>query len=322
MTSAVGWGVIGATANIAQIAVLPALAAAGECEVVAVASEGRPDGGYESFGAMVLPTYEAVLEHPDVEAVYLPLPNSLHAEWTIKAAEAGKHVLCEKPLACSALEASAMAAACDAAGVLLFEAYMTPFHPRSSAMAEVLHSGVLGELRFGRTAFTGLMADAANHRWSPAMGGGALLDVGIYCLAPLLLAAGRTPLDLAASAVMTEGGVDSSFAGWLDFGAGFTATFECSFETPERQSLELVGTEASLAMDRTFTPGPDDTHMALLHRDGRKEELSGAGGDPYLGMVEHVAGVIRGTAAAQRTTADAIEVATLVDRLKVVAAGG
>ncbi|MDQ3107593.1 MAG: Gfo/Idh/MocA family oxidoreductase, partial [Actinomycetota bacterium] len=125
MTSAVGWGVIGATANIAQVAVLPALAAARECEVVAVASEGRPDGGYESFGASVLPTYEAVLEHPDVEAVYLPLPNSLHAEWTIKAAEAGKHVLCEKPLASTAIEATAMAAACDTAGVLLFEAYMT-----------------------------------------------------------------------------------------------------------------------------------------------------------------------------------------------------
>jgi predicted dehydrogenase len=320
----VRWGVIGATANIAQVAVLPALASSSACEVVAVASEGRPDGDYATFGASrTHPTYQALLDDPEVEAVYVPLPNSLHAEWTAKAAAAGKHVLCEKPLACSAVEASAMADACETAGVLLFEAYMTPFHPRSAAFAEVVRSGVLGELRFGRTAFTGELKDAENHRWSPAMGGGALLDVGIYCLAPLLLAAGeRRPLGLAASAVMTPSGVDSSFSGWLDFGGGFTATFECSFEAPERQRLEIVGTEAAVTMERTFTPGLEDTRIELLHRDGRREDVEAPGGDPYLGMVTHVAEVIRGEAEPQRTVDDAIDVATLIDRLKVVAGAG
>jgi predicted dehydrogenase len=315
--------VLGATANIAQVAVLPALRAAASGEVVAVASASSPDGGYDAFGAArVHPTYDALLANPDVEAVYVPLPNSLHAEWTAKAAAAGKHVLCEKPLACTAVEASAMTDACEAAGVLLFEAYMTPFHPRSAAFAEVVRSGVLGELRFGRTAFTGELRDPANHRWSPSMGGGALLDVGIYCLAPLLLAAGgRLPIGLAASAVMTDGGVDASFAGWLDFGGGFTGTFECSFEAPERQRLEIVGTDAALTMERTFTPGLEDTRIELLHRDGRRDEVEAPGGDPYLGMVEHVAAVIRGEAEPQRTPGDAIEVATLVDRLKVVAGG-
>jgi len=316
----VRWGVIGATANIAQVAVLPVLAASPACQLVAVASEGRPDGGYPDFGATrVHPSYQAVLDDRDVEAVYIPLPNSLHAEWTARAAAAGKHVLCEKPLACSAVEASAMAEACDAGGVLLFEAYMTPFHPRSARFAEVVRSGVLGELRFGRTSFTGELSDPENHRWSPAMGGGALLDVGIYCLSPLLLAAGRRPLELAASAVMTSGGVDSSFSGWLDFGGGFTATFDCSFDAPERQHLEIVGTAAALTMERTFTPGTEDTRLTLLHRDGRREELEGPGGDPYLGMVEHVGAVIRGEAAPRRLPADAIEVAELVDRLKLAA---
>ncbi len=180
---------------------------------------------------------------------------------------------------------------------------------------------MLGELRFGRTAFTGILRDEKNHRWAPEMGGGALLDVGIYCLAPLLLAAGRGPVDLAASAVMTEAGVDSSFAGWLDFGGGFTATFECSFETPERQQLEIVGTDAAVTLERTFTPGPDDTRISLLHRDGRREELEGEGDDSYRRMVEHVGAVVRGEATPQRTPGDAIEVATLVDRLKAVAAG-
>lgn len=317
----VRWGVIGATAHIAQAAVLPALVASPACEVVAVASGSAPAGGYDTFGATrVLPSYEAVLNDPDVEAVYVPLPNSLHAEWTGRAAAAGKHVLCEKPLGCSAVEASAMAGACEAAGVLLFEAYMTPFHPRSAKFAEVVRSGVLGALRFGRTAFTGELKDAGNHRWSPSMGGGALLDVGIYCLAPLLLAAGdRRPVGLAASAVMTASGVDSSFSGWLDFGGGFTATFECSFEAPERQRLEIVGTDAAVTMERTFTPGPDDTRIELLHRDGRREAVEAPGGDPYVGMVTHVSEVIRGEASPQRTPADAIGVAELIDRLKLVA---
>ena len=318
-----GWGVIGATANIARLAVLPALAAAPSCRLVAVASASAPDGGYAEFGAeQVLPSYDAVLADPDVEAVYIPLPNSLHAEWTIKAAESGKHVLCEKPLACTALEAGAMAAACDGAGVLLFEAYMTPFHPRSERLHAIVRSGRLGDLRFARTAFTGVLADATNHRWSPAMGGGALLDVGIYCLAPLLLAAERSPVKLAASAVMTASGVDSSFSGWLDFGRGLTASFECSFDTPERQRIELVGTEASLTMERTFTPGLDDTTLTILDRSGAVEVVEVAGGDPYLGMVEHVSAVVRGAAAPRRTAADAIEVATLIDRLRVVAEGG
>lgn len=321
--SPVGWGVIGATANIARQAVLPALAAAPSCRLVAVASASSPDGGYPAFGAeRVLPTYDDVLADPAVEAVYIPLPNSLHAEWTIKAAEAGKHVLCEKPLATSALEAGAMAAACDGAGVLLFEAYMTPFHPRSQRLEAILRAGRVGELRFARTAFTGVLRDETNHRWSPGMGGGALLDVGIYCLAPLLLAAGRSPVKLAASAVTTASGVDSSFAGWLDFGRGLTASFECSFETPERQRIEVVGTEGSLTMERTFTPGLEDTALTIVDRSGATETVECGGGDPYLGMVEHVSAVLRGEASPARTAADAIEVATLIDRLRVVAEGG
>lgn len=322
-SSPVRWGVIGATANIAQNAVLPALAESPACEVVSVASLGRPDGGYETYGAQrVVSSYEDVVGDPDVEAIYIPLPNSLHPEWTIKAAEAGKHVLCEKPLASTAIEATAMAAACDAAAVLLFEAYMTPFHPRSIVFAEIVRSGRLGDLRFARTAFTGVMKDAANHRWSPEMGGGALLDVGIYCLAPLLAAAERSPLGLAASATMTPSGVDSSFAGWLDFGGGLTASFECSFETPERQQIEIVGTEAALTMERTFTPGPDDTRITLLHRSGETERIESAGGNSYRGMVDHVAAAVRGDAAPSRTPGDAIEVATLIDRLRTIAAAG
>lgn len=317
----VRFGVIGATAHIAQAEVIPALAESPKCDVVALASLSRRTGDYETFGAAtVADSYDAVLADPDVEAVYIPLPNSLHAEWTIKAAEAGKHVLCEKPLATTAIEAMAMAAACEAAGVLLFEAYMTPFHPRTAVFHDLVRSGRLGDLRFARAAFSGVLSDPTNHRWSPAMGGGALLDVGIYCLSPLLACAGRWPIDMNASAVMTASGVDSSFSGWLDFGNDFTATFECSFETPERQRIEVVGTAASLTMERTFTPGAGDTGLTLVHRDGRVDELHTKGGNSYRGMVDHVATVVRGGTLPRRLPADAIEVATIIDRLRTIAA--
>src|SRR2546423_14636627 len=103
-----------------------------------------------------------------------------------------------------------------------------------------------------------------DHRWRPEMGGGVLLDVGIYCLAPRVAAAGRLPVSVTAAAVMTDGGVDASCSGWLDFGSGFTAAFECSFETPERQLTEVVGTHAAITVERTFTPGPDDSRIEIV----------------------------------------------------------
>ena len=108
------------------------------------------------------------------------------------------------------------------------------------------------------------------------MGGGALLDVGIYCVAPLLAAAGRPPVRVEAAASMATSGVDASFSGWLDFGGGFTAAIECSFEAPERQSLEIVGTEAAVLVDRAFTPGPEDVAFAVRGRDGRSRRSSPA----------------------------------------------
>ena len=139
-----------------------------------------------SAPARTYQSYASLVEDPEVEAVYVPLPNSLHREWVERAAAAGKHVLCEKPLAPTAADARAMADACAAAGVALLEAYMTPFHPRARAVEALVASGRLGALRFGRAVFTGVLDRPDDHRWRPEMGGGALLDVGIYCVAPLL----------------------------------------------------------------------------------------------------------------------------------------
>jgi len=309
--------VIGATSQVAQKAVLPAIVASSGARLVAVASERAADGGGGRFGAArAYRTYAALLDDPEVDAVYVPLPNGLHRQWVERAAAAGKHVLCEKPLAPTAADAEAMGAACAKAGVALLEAYMTPFHPRARAIETLIASGRLGALRFARAAFTGALDRPDDHRWRPELGGGSLLDVGIYCVAPLLAAAGRLPARVEAAASLAKSGVDASFSGWLDFGDGFTATIECSFDAPERQSLEIVGTEAAVLVDRAHTPGHEDVAFTLRHRDGRVEAMVAGGGDPYRGMIEHFQAVVRGEVEPRRSCADSVALLTVLERLR------
>ena len=308
---------IGATSQVAQKAVLPAIVASSGARLVAVASESAADGGGGRFGAArAYRTYAALLDDPEVDAVYVPLPNGLHRQWVERAAAAGKHVLCEKPLAPTAVDAEAMGAACAKAGVALLEAYMTPFHPRAGAIETLIASGRLGALRFARAAFTGALDRPDDHRWRPELGGGSLLDVGIYCVAPLLAAAGRLPARVEAAASLAKSGVDASFSGWLDFGDGFTATIECSFDAPERQSLEIVGTEAAVLVDRAHTPGHEDVAFTLRHRDGRVEAMVAGGGDPYRGMIEHFQAVVRGEVEPRRSCADSVALLTVLERLR------
>ncbi len=286
------WGVIGATSMVARLAVLPAIEKSEVSRLVASAS------GLEN--------YQGVLEDPRVEAVYVPLPNGLHAEWTSRAAAAGKHVLCEKPLSVDPQEAAAMATRCNEAGVVLAEAYMTPFHPRSAVLAALVADGGLGELRTARAAFSFPHPDPSDHRFDPLLGGGALADVGIYCLAPIFAAAGHLPLTLAAAGSFSDRGIDTSLSAWMDFGSGFSASVECSFEAPERQLLEFVGTEAWVSVKRAFTPGEEDTSLDVIYRDGSVSHIETGGGDPYLHMVDDFAAVVRGRTRPQRTNADAV----------------
>ncbi len=305
---------------MAQHAVLPAIAASPGGRLVAVASERAAAAVAARFGAArAHDSYADLLHDPEVEAVYVPLPNSRHREWTERATAAGKHVLCEKPLAPSVADAAAMSASARAAGVVLLEAYMTPFHPRAAAAAGLVASGRLGELRFARAVFTGVLTRSDDHRWRPEMGGGCVLDVGVYCVAPLLAAAGRTPARVTAAARRTASGVDASFSAWLDWDDGFTAAIECSFEAPERQVLEVVGTDAALLVDRAHTPGPEDTTFTLRHRDGRVETVVAGGADPYRLMVEHFQQTVRGVAEPRRAGADPIAVLDVVERLRAAA---
>ncbi len=320
----VGLGVIGATSWVAGDAVLPAVAVTQHLRLVAVGSRDARAAAdvADRFGAPHhFADYDSVLAHPDVEAVYIPLPNGNHRKWTERAAAAGKHVLCEKPLAPTQADGRAMVAACKTAGVVLMEAYMTPFHPRAEVIAGLLARKELGRPLFARAAFTFPLTDAANYRWAAEQGGGALLDVGVYCLTPLVDLGGE-PRAMGANAVMAASGVDSTFSGWLGFADGFSAAFVCSFDAPEHQQLEVMGTLATLEVDVPFAGGTTGVQARLRHRDGRLEALGGSDGDPYLAMVEHFAAVVRGRAVPRRTPQMSLGMLGLMDRLRATAAVG
>jgi xylose dehydrogenase (NAD/NADP) len=322
------FGVLGPTSTVARLAVIPAILASPLTELQAVASLSAPEaeGGPEGTARRYF-RYEKLLADPEVDAVYIPLPNSLHREWTVKAAAAGKHVLCEKPLAATAEDAVAMTEACAAAGVVLMEAYMTPFHPRSRAVVSKETLGRLGRPVFGSGIFTGSLTRADDHRWRPEMGGGALLDVGIYCLGPLLAAAATSrgaegsagdPDDVTiwrAWANRAPLGVDASFEASLDLGGDMAGLIRCSFEAVECQRLTLVGTEATLVVERAFTPSWGDSEFRLIAPDGSIERIETDSCDPYLAMVEHFAEVVAGRATLERTPADSIALARLLARL-------
>jgi predicted dehydrogenase len=306
---------------VGRKAVLPALQRSPTASLVAIASrdlaraqtEAATSGATRAYGS-----YAELLNDPDVEAVYIPLPNALHAVWAIEAMQAGRHVLCEKPLACTAAEAQRMDAEAEAAGVTLMEAYMTAFHPRTQRALAMAKEGSLGRLLALRSQFTFPNRAPANHRWLPEMGGGALLDVGVYCIEPLLAVAGE-PVSVMARQTLSSSGVDATFSGWLEFDGGMTASFLVSFEAPELQRLEIVGTNARLVVEQAFTAGADDRLIDVMYSDGRRESVDAGGCDSYLAMVEHFAAVVRGEAQSLRSPDASVRTLTVLDLLRTAA---
>lgn len=310
------WGVLGATSTISRHSVLPAMVVSGGARLITLGTRSGSASQLHAFGAeRIVDSYDDVLKDPDVEAIYIPLPNSMHAKWTIRAAKTGHHVLCEKPLATTRRQAQQIANACTRAGVVLMEAYPTPFHPRSEIITRLVASGRLGEPRFAHATFTEPLTRQNDYRRRADMGGGALLDLGIYCVEPILAAYRRQPTAITASARVTPAGVDASFSGWLDFGDGATATIACSHEAPEQQRLELVGTDARLTVDRAFTPNLGDTTTELRRRDGSSETITASGDNPYQRMIEHFADIVRGRAEPKWCPADSTRIAGVIDDL-------
>ena len=230
-----------------------------------------------------------MLRDEAIQAVYIPLPNSLHWEWTIRAAEHGKHVLCEKPLALSEKECREMESAAATNGVQLMEAFMYRFHPRTQRVIELIRAETIGQPRMIRSSFSFRLSNLSNIRLDRELGGGALMDVGCYCVNVSRTLAGREPVELQAMARMGSSQVDEELVGTLRFPGDLLAQFDCALTLERREEFEIAGPLGSLVVPSAFLPGTGDTR--IQHHKGRSgisEETVG-GADQYQLMVEHFA---------------------------------
>ncbi len=274
------WGILGC-ASIAE-RVVPALQRVRGSRVVAVASRdgGRAAAFAERFGIpSSFDRYEALLAPGVVDLLYLPLPNSLHAELTLRAVEAGLHVLCEKPLAANGAEAERMAAAAQARGVVLAEAYMYRHHPQYSKLQELLAAGAIGALVSLQAEFSFLLDEPDSIVTSPALAGGALLDIGGYCVDFARQVAGAEPVRVAAQARID--GVDRVTTGLLEFPGGVLATFTASIASAERHRAEVHGELGTIVLEDPWVAGEAGATLRIERHGEPAEELFVAGADSY-----------------------------------------
>ena len=314
------------TANIGRNQVNPAIQQSRNAELLAVASRD-PDRAREfaqrsgierSYGS-----YEALLDDPDIEAVYIPLPNSMHREWTIRAAEKGKHILCEKPLATSVADGRQMQAAADANRVTLMEAFMYRFHPRTQRLLELAAGGAVGELRIIRSAFTFRLLRSDNIRFFPELGGGALFDLGCYCVDVSRRLARSEPVEAQAFAEWNDRGVDTQLVGALRFANGLVAHFDCSFMLERREFVEAAGSDGSVtSASGTFVNSTDE--VEILQYRGREPLLrhTVTGDNHYRLMVEHFADVVRGNAPLRHGISDSLGNLAAIEALYASARAG
>ncbi len=261
----VRWGVL-STADIGMSKVAPAIQRAANAEVVAIASRdaARSEAAAAQLGIPAsYPSYEALLAADDLDAVYIPLPNDQHAEWTIKAAESGKHVLCEKPLALSAAQAQEMDAACAEAGVLLQEAFMYRHHPTWVEAVRLVRTGSIGELEGIQTWFSYHNDDPQNIRNRVEHGGGAVMDIGCYPINLSRMLFSAEPVAVTARVrrdpVM---GVDTLTSGVLEFPGGGQSTFTVCIRCEDYQRVHIVGTSGRIEIEIPFNiPGDRPTRI-------------------------------------------------------------
>ncbi|GAA4878450.1 Gfo/Idh/MocA family oxidoreductase [Paenibacillus vulneris] len=271
------WGILGC-AGIAKRAVIPGIQQSQTGVVSAIASRGE-EKAKETAAQLNIPvhygSYEALLEDDQIDAVYIPLPNHLHKEWTIRAAEAGKHVLCEKPFALNAAEAEEMIAACAKAGVKFAEAFMYRHHPRYAMIKDVIQSGEIGTIRGIRGAFTFNNAkDANNVRYKQFMGGGSLYDVGVYPISAARFILEQEPQAATVHAFFSpeHDNVDMMASGLLEFADGVALTFDCGMWAAGRNVLEILGTEGRIEVPSAYVVRQNaDDHFFVTVKGERRE---------------------------------------------------
>ncbi|MDL1944792.1 Gfo/Idh/MocA family oxidoreductase [Chloroflexi bacterium CFX2] len=226
----------------------------------------------------------------EADVIYNPLPNHLHAEWTVKAVEAGKHVLCEKPLALSVDEVDAIKSAAQKHGRVVAEAFMYRHHPQTLKVQEIVKSGSLGTLRLMRGSFSFVLSRAGDVRLNPEWGGGSLWDVGCYPISYARAVVGEEPLEAFGWQVTGRTGIDETFVGQMRFGGDVLAQFDNSFVIPFHAFMEIVGSEGTLNIPRPFKPGVNE--KIYLTRGDKTETITIKGQELYIGEVEDMADAI------------------------------
>jgi predicted dehydrogenase len=269
------WGVLG-VAKIATAKVIPAMQRGTLCEVTAIASRdaAKARAAADALGlARAYGSYEELLADPDVDAIYNPLPNHLHVPWSIRAAEAGKHVLCEKPVGMSVAEVRALIAVRDRTGVRIGEAFMVRTHPQWLRVRELVRGGAIGDLRAIVGAFSYMNRDPRNIRNVPEWGGGALMDIGCYPIQIARFLFGREPVRVAGAVERDpEMGIDRLTSGLLDFGTGH-AVFTCSTQMVSYQRVQVLGSTTRVEVEIPFN-APPDAPCRIFVDDGSR--LAGA----------------------------------------------
>ncbi len=316
----VRWGVL-STAHINE-KVLAGASGSQTVEVTTVASRSleRASEFARAHGiARARGSYEELLADDEVEAIYIPLPNGLHVEWTLAALAAGKHVLCEKPLAGRAADVERCFDAAEAGGLVLSEAFMWRHHPQADRLVELIEEGAIGELRLVRAAFSFLLPREPNVRWDAELDGGALMDVGCYCVSGSRLLGGE-PDRVAGERVLSPTGVDSRFAAVLRFPGDVLATFDCGFDLPPCDQLEAIGSEGSLFLDDPWHSV--EPLIELRGADGSLERIEVDRANPYQLELEDVSAAIRGEREPRLGRADAMGQARVIEGLMRSAAEG
>ena len=289
--SSLKWGLLG-TARINR-SIIPPLRLSTRNDLVAVASRSIEQAkNYAAHWSIprAMESYEALISDPAIDVIYIPLPNTLHAEWAIKAANSGKHVLCEKPLAISVEEVDAMIDAAQAAGTVLIEAFMYRFHARTLRVKEMIDAGEIGDLHHVKGAFTFPLNRPKDIRWDPSLGGGSLWDVGCYPLSFTRFVLGREPEEVFGWQFTGDSGIDESFTAQLHFSDNVTAQFDCGFRSQFRMEMEVTGSKGSIRLPMAFKPGQ---RSHLYHMKGNNvERIAVDGNTLYLDEVEEVASCV------------------------------
>jgi predicted dehydrogenase len=293
------WGIL-STAKIARERFVPGVRAGRAGEVVAIASREAAKARTVAADLGISRahgSYDALLADPEVDAVYIGLPNGLHPEWTVRSAGAGKHVLCEKPAARRAADAQRMVEACRRAGVVLMEAFMYRLHPQHARVLELLRAGAIGDPVFVRASFCFAMSAerraAGDVRLQASLEGGALMDVGCYALNAARYVFGAEPVEVSAQQRLDpERNVDTAFAAALRFPGDRLALIDGSFDASGPQRYEVGGAAGSIVVERAFLPGPGPTQIHVV-QGGQRRTVELPAADQYALEADHFAASVR-----------------------------